>query len=600
MSNTPNDATLWSFTGIELIPVSGELTLLLDPRTGTRQLVKRELGIALTHCETFRTLTAHAEHLVATLPQLGGQVAPVVPVLEQIRDVGLLTTGEDALGRLLTDSPNATLPPVEVFIISCDRPTAVARLLASMAAAPSRDLPQSYTLIDDSRDPEAIAKNQQLVNTHNANNDFTVQYFGLAEREQLITALIGACPQHEASIRFLLDRAHWGDLPTYGLSRTLAILLGTGKRVVVYDDDVLCEAVRAPLPGMGVQFGSITGRSAKFWESAPAQAPDKRPMPDNPTALITRQLGQTLGHGLKSLTHGSASPHSVANANGAFLGSLTAHSKILQTQCGTWGDPGTSGGHWIAELDLESIDRLLGTPGGVTNAVDARACWLGYATPTLTKTGVMSQVTGYDATQLLPPFLPALRGEDSLFAYMLIAMHPDGVVLNHDWAIPHQPLDVRDRRGLKGAIPALGGLNLLTRWIGDNVSLNKARSPEQQLQALADSIANLANLNEEQLFAFGRGELARLHAAQLEIYRRQLDHAASLQSANWSQYLERGYSELLTALQTEPTIADLMGAESPLNGEQLNDVRAKGAAFAEALRAWPEIWTASCDIRKVY
>ena len=53
-------------------------------------------------------------------------------------------------------------------------------------------------------------------------------------------------------------------------------------------------------------------------------------------------------------------------------------------------------------------------PGGLVNTVDARASWLGYDGPTLTKHGVMSQLTGYDASHLLPPFMPAFRGEDRL------------------------------------------------------------------------------------------------------------------------------------------------------------------------------------------
>ena len=329
MNENAADDQLWSFTGIELISLPNNLTLLLEPRSGNRQMVQREVGIALTHCEAYRTLRGHAEHLVATLPQLGGQVEPVVPVLAQIRDTGLMTNASEALAQLTHAEAKTEPRPVEVFIITCDRPAAVERLLKSMATAPTRDLPQQYTLIDDSRDNQAILENQRLVAAHNQTRDFTVQYFGLGEREQLITALIGECPNHEASIRFLLDRTQWGDLPTYGLSRTLALLLGINSRVVVFDDDVLCEAVRSPLPGSGVQFGSITGRSATFWESADSQASQKRSLSDSPIALITRQLGHTLGQGLTSLSHGGVDAESLAGANGAFVGTLQSTSKIL-------------------------------------------------------------------------------------------------------------------------------------------------------------------------------------------------------------------------------------------------------------------------------
>ena len=92
-----SEASLWSFTGIELIDVSAELTLLLDSTSDKRLLVRKEVGIALTHCEAYRTLRGHAEYLVDTLPQLGGQVEPVIPVLVQIRDAGLLREGAATL-----------------------------------------------------------------------------------------------------------------------------------------------------------------------------------------------------------------------------------------------------------------------------------------------------------------------------------------------------------------------------------------------------------------------------------------------------------------------------------------------------------------------
>ena len=143
MSDTPSDSSnpsaalaevgrdngaLWSFTGVELIEISPELTLLLDPASEKRLLVKKEVGICLTHCENFRSLRGHAEYLAATLPQLGGQVEPVILVLQQIRDAGLMRSAESALPSLMVSADKKPLPPVRVFIITCDRPDAVERL----------------------------------------------------------------------------------------------------------------------------------------------------------------------------------------------------------------------------------------------------------------------------------------------------------------------------------------------------------------------------------------------------------------------------------------------------------------------------------------
>ena len=133
-----------------------------------------------------------------------------------------------------------------------------------MSNSSALGLPARYTLIDDSGNAGNVAQNQELVEKHNNSGPFQIDYFGLDAREKLLDHLLRAEPELD-SIRFLLDRREWGALPTYGLSRTLALLLGVDNRVLVFDDDVLCEAVRS-LPLAPVQFGSISGRKAA-WDS---------------------------------------------------------------------------------------------------------------------------------------------------------------------------------------------------------------------------------------------------------------------------------------------------------------------------------------------
>ena len=594
-SSAPSDSsdTLWSFTGVELIPTADELTLLFDPHTGRRLLVRQEVGISLTYCEAFRTLRGHAEHLVATLPQLGGQVEPVVPVLQQIRDAGLFRSADELLGQFARAEDEVTPAPVEIFIITCDRPETVERLLASMASSSGTGIPECFTVIDDSRDVEKAARNQALVEVHNGAGNFEVRYFGLDERETFIARLIASVPEHEASIRFLLDRSRWGNLPTYGLARTLALLLGVGKRVVIFDDDVLCEAVRNPLPTDKVQFGSITGRQAVFYPSADVMAEQKRVLRDSPIALMTRQLGSTLPQALSSLIHGGVTQDSLSGAHGAFVRSLTPQSRIIQTQCSTWGDPGTGDGHWIVELDTESIDRLLDVEGGVSQTVEARATWLGYTAPTFTKHGVMSQVSGYDATQLLPPFLPAFRGEDNLFACMVTALHPESLVLNHDWAVPHHPIDQRATRGLKTPIPAEGGVGLLTRWIGEQINPSEKLGPERRLARLAESLASFAAQSPRDFLHQGQLGLAQWHAAQLQAYQHQLNRADSLNSQNWIRYLERGAQEMRQVMPANPSLSAVLAYPVDDAAGVMEQVQEGIFSFARALEARPSIWRAA-------
>ena len=593
-SSTADD-TLWSFTGIKLIPTANELTLLFDPVTQRRLLVRYEVGITLTHCEAFRTLRGHAEYLVGVLPELGGQIEPIIPVLEQIRDAGMLRSAGELLKNLAPVEPAVELPPIQVFIITCDRPEAVERLLKSMAKAPSAELAERYTLIDDSRNNENAAKNAALVSQFGKSGRLNINYFGATERRRLIQSLTSALPEHESSINFLLDSTRWKQYPTYGLSRTIALLLGIGKRVVVFDDDVLCEAIRSPLPANRISLGGVNGRQAVFYADQEEMDLQASPLRDSLIALMSRQLGATVGQGLSSLSHGEVTQSMLRGANGAFVRSLSPSSRIVQTQCGSWGDTGIGGNHWIVDLDIDSIGRLLDLEGGFTHGLNSQTCWLGYASPTFTKHGSMSQVTGYDAASLLPPFMPAFRGEDALFSCMTTILHPDSLVLNGNWAAPHRPLEDRQESRLKQPVPSRGGMTLLTDWLSECSHLLTPSCPETQLRKLAAELQGLSQQSPKMLLAMSEESLARRHAFQLTTYQDQLSQAEQLKSSNWVAYLQRGSQELQKAINAPASMQDLFGVSVTDENSALTGIKDGLAQASEALEAWPEVWAAASE-----
>ena len=76
--------------------------------------------------------------------------------------------------------------------------------------------------------------------------ELPIHYFGAEAKASLIEQLTRACPDQTSSIRWLLDRGAWGEIPTYGIARNLALLLSVGTRALVMDDDTLPEAIAAP------------------------------------------------------------------------------------------------------------------------------------------------------------------------------------------------------------------------------------------------------------------------------------------------------------------------------------------------------------------
>ena len=166
-------------------------------------------------------------------------------------------------------------------------------------------------------------------------------------------------------------------------------------------------------------------------------------------------------------------------------------------------------------------------------------------------------------------------------------------MLNHNWAIPHHPLEARGRRSLRAPIAPQGGISLLTRWIGDNVRVEGALTAEQRLQRMAGSIGALTELSEGELRGFASTELARWQGSQVALFQQQLNRSEELGSRNWQQYLERCREEAFAALQTVPSWSDLLAYPVDEPAATLNLVRQGGKRLAAGLEAWPALWRAA-------
>jgi hypothetical protein len=360
------------------------------------------------------------------------------------------------------------------------------------------------------------------------------------------------------------------------------------------DDDVLCEGVRSPLKRTGLAFGSGNTREACFYGSEQEMLTSQIEKIADPLGEQARHLGGTLPETIAKVQHNPITAASLQGANAAFLASLTAESSVLITQCGTLGDPGTADSHWVVNLDPASQGRLLDSPGGLSAGLENRHSWLGYAQPTVCKTAIMSQLTGLDNSQLLPPYFPAFRGEDALFAMMVAYLHPDSAVLNADWAIAHLPLENRGDRGPKAPFPARASLALLARLISDHIDTSSKDTPEALLQTLAAVFSQLGEMNPEELLSLTKQTLAAQWVQQAQVLEGQQRIAAQLHSKSWDLYLQRGLQELSDALQESSDsswLSHAIAQESTNDSEAALIERARKAceSFAQAIADWKTI-----------
>jgi len=579
------------------VAISDDHVLLIDKCGDGQLIVTPEVAVALAqHCQCFRTLDQHAVTVVEQTPQLAGHLQDVKNVLQAVQQAGLMVSAEQVCRQWAAASQDAGLAPSRVFVITCDRPAAVERLLDSMLQSTNLSQHQQLFLVDDSREMANGLANLELVQKFNLTSASEMTYVGAEQLAALMHQLITALPHAESAIRFLIDRQQWRSYKTYGLSRTVCLLLSVGYRSIVLDDDVLCRAVPSPRAEQGVDIGGGS-RELDVYDSESALMQSVTAAASDPLLAHSQALGLRQGELVSKLKGAELTAGDLRDVDYSLLAKLDANAPVLVTQCGSIGDPGTGGAHFLHRLSEDSIARLLSSPGGLQQALSSRQCRLGRDKSTFTRIALMSAMTGLDNTHLLPPYFPVHRGEDYLFGAMLEFLYPQSAAIDFNWAIPHIPIEQRSSNGDSARkIAAVGGVGMFAAYIIEHSAQEPGPSEFTRLTALSQLLMELAESSDQTLSAMYRRELAQDNAQQMKTLGQALKVAPE-NASEWRNYLQAGIAEVSAAIQQLEHPAQAPGIPAGLaDAEVYQAVREATRSFAEALEVWPEIREAAGDI----
>ena len=590
------DTDLVAFADCDLVGLNAQMMLVINRRNGRQQIISPDVVDGLKDCTTFKTVAEHAKKLAGRKPELKGQEWMVTQALNNLKSVGMLLQARDVCAGLAGAAP-VQVPPTRVFIITCDRPAAVERLLDSMLQHGSLSQHDALFLVDDSREAGNRDANREAVARFNLGSPRNMHYVGEEVQQALIAGMAEKLPHHAAGIRFLLDRSLWAGKKTYGRARTLCLLLSVGYRALVMDDDILCRAVLPPVAEEGMGIGTAA-RQAAFYQSAQEMFGRNRFADFDPLSGHASYLGSTLGHAIEELNGGPLLQSQLQDCNAALANVLRADSPILITQSGSMGDPGTGSAHWVLLQQEASMRRLLEAPHGLRAATENRMSWLGSPKPFVYKMPFMSQLTGMDNSRLLPPYFPAFRGEDALFGAMLVAIHPHSVALEYPWSVPHLPLEKREYK-VDDPIAGHGDISIFARYLTEQVDYNDSTGPEHNLHCLAQDLLRIAARSDKDLLLDFRVELARGQASYLTALQDQLARTAKFNSAELQSYLRRGITELQEVIMAtnSPTGMGRL-PEGTTETDLLAQFRDMARGFSAALDGWVEsreVASAHCD-----
>ena len=593
------DGPLWSFNGVRMLAGPGGSVILHKLRGDRRMMVQPDVAEALRQCGPFRTIEAHTRRVVENSPLLKEHAEHTHQTLQGLADSGIFESSDACWARLTQgDTPSLAQTACRVFVLTCDRPAALDRLLSGLREFPLPSSVGGVWIIDDSRDGENIKQNAAIIEAQAEGAKVPVMHVDLTFREDLIQHLKSALPEYRHCVEWFLERSVWGAQPTYGLARNIALLLSVGKRALLLDDDIIPQAIAPPLAAMTLHFATPNEREAQFYASREALTEHALPLPDSPLSMMLDALGQPL----PALIAQHVADHTkLAGTDGELLNRHGQASSVLISQCGSWGDPGTANGNWIFNLPVTSIKKLLAQSDDVQGLLSARSQWLGYRGPALTHYGTLSQLTGLDHSVTLPPYLPAGRGEDTLFGIMVQRLHPHCAVWNAGWAIRHENAEDRQHRTAMSPLSARPGLSLLVDFLGHEPRDQWGLPPAARLGGLAHQVRALATMELGALENIVREELVSKRGALLT---QCIDHLKALGAMTelagapaWQTFLEQSREHLVGELQTpEPNpLASVGGRKQDQAG--IEQLRAHGVQLADGLEAWLAICEAAATFK---
>ena len=587
---TPKAETpLWSYNNIRAHPGPSETVILQSRSSDGRLIVQTQVAEALKLCSTFRSLNDHKQTIINEYPTLNNFSDEVQSALEAAASSGVLESAAACWERLTTAGRRPDKQPgTRLFIITCDRPVALERLLGTFSPEVLPSDIEGIWVIDDSRDERNVAHNGNIIAAAAKAYVPCIHHFDLNAKRDFIHALKKQAPNLSEELEWLLTRNTWGSLPTFGVARNIALLLSVGKKALIIDDDIILNAVAPPVPSANLRFGTPSEREAIFYGSETELSKHALLLDESPLINMQEPLGQTLSHLLLS---NLAGPQDLAGMDGEQMKLLNGDSSVLMTQCGSWGDPGTSDSRWIFHLPQPSLRRLLSETADIESLVGARQCWHGYRSPVISAFGSLSQLTGLNHNVTLPPYLPAGRGEDIMFGVMLHVLHPKDIIFNEPWAIHHAPIESRDDRTSLGPISSQVGTEILIDWLSMDQTAAWGLSASTRLRIMAGKISQLADM-EPQAFATLIREVVVSRRCQL--LRQCMARAAEMRELNhlqgagrWQQFIEKSRDQLVAEIQASNEAIFDSGPSGI--ADSLEAVQATGAKLSKAVAVWPDI-----------
>src|SRR5512141_404770 len=235
----PNAPTFASEDGL-VASLSAHEVIFLTKRTGEPHVMTFQVLQAMDQCREFRSIDEHIARIQSTIPALASKRDDVRRVLDNLVQRQLLVSDRQFIERVRAQ-PRALAKFRAVFIRACDSPSELQHLLVSLTDYERRfRANRHYVVLDDSTLPAHVNEQRDLLREFARTTGCKATYVGRSERAKLVEKLGKAIPQASGVLPRLLTREANAQAALFGGGRgkNLALLLGAGARIALFDDDM--------------------------------------------------------------------------------------------------------------------------------------------------------------------------------------------------------------------------------------------------------------------------------------------------------------------------------------------------------------------------
>lgn len=563
------------------------------------------LAQSLTRMTDFRGLEEHAWVLSHSLKSPYTDPAVVHRFLDDAAHKEFLISSDDLKKTILNHSHGQKVHPTPIStlgILTFNRPVGLERCSTGFLKN-FREHGRSPRIVvmDDSDQPALQTENTaRLKKLKESYPEFEFRYAGLAEKRTFAVALAKESGVDPQVIKFaLFNPERLGQKA--GANRNALFLQTIGECFVSMDDDVICRICPSLDTDESVAVTSTSDPTlVRLFSDRDALLSKTNPVNCDFLALHEQILGKELGHVLPSRPE---LPVLFKNLSSRFLNQLEKKAaKLRVSWTGIYGDSGARYPSYYLWKDQEVLRQLDTDAASYHRLAVSREIFRAPKRLTFAN-GKYCQSTAlaYDHRQILPPFMPVLRGEDIIFGNTLHACFTSSLIGYLPWAILHAPLEKRSNTTEEiGQSGRATSFSQILAALMDIFSIpGFERDEAGMLKNLGGYLCDLSKLPLKEFEEILRTCLWRKLTRRIEFLHAQVQDSPDT-LGTWTgdirAHIQVLQSKLTPAGLSQSLLVEECAQHTP--EERLFTVQRLTLRFGNLLRAWPSLVEAAFVLKQ--